>query len=170
MRVRLPGQQHRRIQHGFSLLELIITLAILSLLFGMAVQVMDYTAKRQRETELKVSLRTIRNALESFKRTAVQEGFSVFETDRWDKNTGYPKKLEYLVEGMKANSAMPGSETKTLYFLREIPLDPMTNSTDWGLRSTEDDPDSESTDGENIYDVYTKSNGTALNGTLYKKW
>jgi len=169
MRTRSAKQQ-RQTQQGFSLLELIITLAILSLLFGMAVPVMDYTAKRQREAELKASLRTIRNALESFKRTATQEGFSVFETDRWDKNTGYPKKLEYLVEGMKANSAMPGSETKTLYFLREIPLDPMTNSTDWGLRSTEDDPDSESTDGENIYDVYTKSQGTALNGTLYKKW
>ena len=169
MRNQLSAQQ-RGVQHGFSLLELIITLAIMSLLFGMAVQVMDYTAKRQRETELKVSLRTIRNGLEAFKRTATQEGFSVFETDRWDKNTGYPKKLEYLVDGMKANSAIPGSETKTLYFLREIPLDPMTNSRDWGLRSTEDDPDSDSTDGENIYDVYTKSNGTALNGTLYKKW
>lgn len=172
MNPQLLTRPAHRTEQGLSLLELIIAMALLSLLVGMAVPVMDYTAKRQRETELKASLRTLRTAIDAFQRTALQGGFSMLESDRWDEKTRYPKKLEYLVEGMKANSPdiTKSSDAKTIHFLRDIPTDPMTNSKDWGLRSTEDDPDSDSWGGENIYDVYTKSNGTSLNGTAYKKW
>lgn len=172
MRPHRPTRQARRSEQGLSLLELIIAMALLSLLVGMAVPVIDYTAKRQREVELKASLRTMRAAIDAFQRTAIQGGFSMLESDRWDEKTRYPKKLEYLVEGMKVNSPdiTKAGDAKTIYFLREIPYDPMTKSRDWGMRSTEDDPDSDSWGGENIYDVFTKSNDTALNGTPYKKW
>ena len=149
---------------GFTLLELIITLAILSILVGMAVPVMRNNVKRQREVELRHNLREIRMALDAFFRHANQGKFTELESDRF--KDGYPKKLEYLVEGMRIR----GTVDKTARYLRRIPRDPMTNGTDWGFRSTEDDPGSTSWDSENIFDVYTKSNETALNGTKYVEW
>ncbi len=151
-------------QHGFTLLELIITLAILSILVGMAVPVMRNNIKRQREVELRHNLREIRDALDAFNRDANQGKFTELESDRF--KDGYPKKLEYLVEGMRIR----GTVDKTVRYLRDIPRDPMTNGTDWGLRGYEDDPDSTSWDGENIFDVYTKSTETGLNGTKYVEW
>lgn len=149
---------------GFTLLELIITLAILSILVGMAVPVMRNNIKRQREVELRHNLREIRIALDAFFRDANQGKFTELESDRF--KDGYPKKLEYLVEGMR----LRGTIDKTARYLRRIPRDPMTNSTDWGLRGYEDDPGSTSWDGENIFDVYTKSSESALNGTKYVEW
>jgi general secretion pathway protein G len=151
-------------QHGFTLLELIITLAILSVLVGMAVPVMRNDIKRRREVELQHNLREIRKALDAFFRDANQGKFTELESDHF--KDGYPTKLEYLVEGMKVR----GTVDKTLRYLRQVPRDPMTNSTEWGLRGTEDDPDSSSWNGENIYNVYSKSNETALNGTKYSEW
>ena len=149
---------------GFTLLELIITLAILSILVGMAVPVMRNNIKRQREVELRHNLREIRMALDSFNRACNSGQFTELESDRYKEC--YPKKLEYLVEGMRQR----GTVDKTLRYLRRIPRDPMTNSADWGFRSTEDDPGSTSWDGENIFDVYTKSGETALNSTKYVEW
>ena len=149
---------------GFTLLELIITLAILSILVGMAVPVMRNNIKRQREMELRHNLREIRMALDGFNRACNQGSFTELESDRF--KDCYPKKLEYLVEGMRQR----GTVDKTMRFLRRIPRDPMTASADWGFRSTEDDSDSTSWDGENIFDAYTKSNETALNGTKYVEW
>jgi general secretion pathway protein G len=160
-----PGRQ-RRAQQGFSLLELLIAMAIMALLVGMAVPVLRNSIKRQREAELRSALRTMRTAIDAFKRDAQQGTFSLLEADRFDPKTFYPKNLDYLVEGMKTQ----GLGDKTIRYLRRIPYDPMTKSTEWGFRSTEDAPDSDSWDGENIYDVYTKSNETALNGTRYKEW
>ena len=154
----------RNRQRGFTLLELIVTLTVLAIMVGAAVPVARNNIKRQREEELRRNLREIRMALEEFRMKS--NLFSPFESDRWDRNTGYPKELQYLVEGMKTQ----GLGDRTLRFLRHIPRDPMTNSTDWGLRSTQDDPDSDSWDGENIFDVYSKSTETALNGTKYKDW
>jgi general secretion pathway protein G len=156
----------QRTQRGFSLLELIIALAILALMVGMAIPITRNAVKRQRETELRAALRTLRTAIDAFHRDAQQGVFSPLETDRFDPKTYYPTKLEYLVEGMKTQ----GLGDKTIRYLRQIPYDPMTKGTEWGLRSTEDTPGSDSWDGENIYDVYTKSNETALNGTRYKDW
>ncbi len=148
---------------GFTLLELIITLAILSIIVGMAVPVMRNNVKRQREVELRHNLREIRIALDKF-HSECPNRFTELESDR--HKDCYPKKLEYLVEGMRAR----GTVDKTLRYLRSIPRDPMTGSTDWGFRSTEDDPGSTSWDGENIFDVYTKSTETGLNGTKYVEW
>jgi general secretion pathway protein G len=154
-----------RPERGFTLLELIITLAILSILVGMAVPVMRNNIKRQREVELRHNLREIRMALVTFYSDCSSGNkFTPLESDRYKEC--YPKKLEYLVEGMRQN----GTVDKTLRYLRRIPRDPMTGSTDWGFRSTEDDPGSTSWDGENIFDVYTKSTETGLNGTKYVEW
>ena len=153
-----------RAARGFTLLELIITLAILSILVGMAVPVMRNNIKRQREMELRHNLREIRMALDGFNRACNSGQFTELESDRY--KDCYPKKLEYLVEGMRQR----GTVDKTMRFLRRIPRDPMTASADWGFRSTEDDSDSTSWDGENIFDAYTKSNETALNGTKYVEW
>ena len=130
----------------------------------MAVPVMRNNIKRQREVELRHNLREIRLALDAFNRDANQGRFIELESDRF--KDGYPTKLEYLVEGMRIR----GTIDKTARYLRRIPRDPMTNSTEWGLRGTEDDPDSTSWNGENIYNVFTKSTEAALNGTKYIEW
>lgn len=156
-----PAARRQR-QRGFTLLELIVTLAVLAIMVGAIVPVTRNNIKRQREEELRRNLREIRMALEMFKANC--GSFSPFEADR--HKDCYPKKLEYLVEGMKTQ----GLGDRTLKFLRRVPRDPMTNSTDWGFRSTQDDPGSDSWDGENIFDVYTKSNEKALNGKPYKEW
>lgn len=152
----------KRTARGFTLLELIITLAILSIIVGMAVPVMRNNVKRQREVELRHNLREIRMALDKFHSQC--QYFSDLESDL--QKDCYPKKLETLVKGMRQK----GTVDKTLRYLRSIPRDPMTGSTDWGFRSTEDDPGSTSWDGENIFDVYTKSTETGLNGTKYVEW
>jgi general secretion pathway protein G len=123
------------------------------------------TAQRQREAELRRSLREIRTAVDKFK-DAVDMG-QIATTELRPENEGYPPDLDVLVEGVPAANDATGRKLK---YLRHIPIDPMTNGMDWGLRSYQDKPDSTSWGGQNVFDVYTKSGGTGLDGTKYKDW
>ena len=165
-------------QKGFTLIEMIVTFTILAILAAVAIPLAKTAVKREKEIELRRSLRTIRDAIDAYKKLA-DENRIEFE----DNSEGYPPDLETLVKGVEVSgSAQPGGtqpgrkqpaqteDTKIVKFLRRIPKDPMTNSYDWGLRSYQDDLDSENWGGENVYDIYTKSLGIALDGTKYKEW
>lgn len=121
--------------------------------------------QRQREAELRRSLREMRTAIDNFK-TAVDNG-QIGSLDVKAGSEGYPPDLDTLVEGVTAAGDATGRKLK---YLRRIPQDPMTSSTDWGLRAYQDKPDSTSFGGQNVYDVYSKSGATALDGTKYKDW
>jgi general secretion pathway protein G len=148
---------------GFSLLELIITLAILSILVASVVPLTRNNIKRQREMELKQNLREIRQAIDRYKFDC--EHGAVGQLDRKVNDECYPPNLETLVEGIT-----PPNTTRKIRFLRRMPKDPMTGKEEWGMRSIQDDPKSDSFGGQNVYDVYSKSNEAALNGTKYKDW
>ena len=150
---------------GFTFIELLVVSAILLILASAAMPLAKVTMQRQREAELRRSLREIRTAIDKFK-DAVDTG-QIGSTDVRAGSEGYPPDLETLVEGVSAAGDASGRKLK---FLRKVPIDPMTNSTDWGMRSYQDRPDSRSWGGQNIYDVYTKSEGVALDGTKYKDW
>ncbi len=153
---------------GFTLVEMIITLSIVAVLAALALPLGKMAVKRGNEIELQRALRTMREAIDAYKKLADEKKFEVDEDTE-----GYPPTLEALVKGVeiqdKDAQGRAGAK-KTVKFLRRIPRDPMTNSFDWGLRSYQDDPDSESWGEENVYDVYTKSPATALDGTKYKDW
>ncbi len=141
-----------------TLVELIVAISILMLLTTMALPLARVTIQRQREHDLRSALHEMRDAIDRYKDAADRGAFQIkLGTD------GYPPDLEKLVKGEDVNG-------KKLRFLRRIPVDPMTGTTDWGLRSSQDAPDSTSTGGENVFDVYTKSNGTALDGSKYSDW
>jgi general secretion pathway protein G len=144
---------------GFTLLELIVAATILSILTLMALPLARVTIQREREKELRAALWQMRDAIDRYKDAAEQ---AKFQTKVESQN--YPPDLETLVKGVEAQGG------KKIRFLRSIPVDPMTKGTEWGLRSMQDDPDSDSWGGQNVFDVYTKSQGTALDGTKYKDW
>lgn len=146
---------------GFSLIELVIVAALLTILAGVTLPVVKFAEKRGKEMELRAHLRTMRYAVDEFKRYS-DNGFIPidFGTD------GYPKDLEVLVEGVE----IVGQIDQKIRFLRRVPVDPMTGEAEWGLRSYQDEPDSESWGGENVYDVYSLSEGVGLNGIPYKEW
>ena len=145
---------------GFTLVEMIITLTILAILAAAVFPLAKTAVKREKEIELRRNLRIIREAIDAYKKLADEKKIEVEEDTE-----GYPPDLETLIEGVELISGKEESETKIMKFLRRIPKDPVTNSYDWGLRSYQDDSDSENWGGENVYDVYTKSLGTALDGT-----
>jgi general secretion pathway protein G len=145
-------------QHGFTLLELIIATIILLILTSMAVPLARVTIKREKERELRRDLWEMRDAIDRYKDAAER---NAFQTKVGTQN--YPPDLETLVKGEEVQG-------KKIRFLRKIPVDPMTNSTEWGMRSMQDDPDSDSWGGQSVFDVYTKSQGTGLDGTKYKDW
>jgi len=145
-------------QRGFTLIELIVATTILVILTGMAIPLARVTIKRERERELRHALWEMRDAIDRYKDAADRGAFQIKVG-----SNGYPPDLDTLVKGVDVGG-------KKLKFLRRVPMDPMTGNTDWGLRSMQDDPDSNSWDGENVFDVYTKSQGTALDGTQYKDW
>lgn len=151
-------------QEGFTYIELIVASMILAVLAAAIIPVAEVSSKRAKEAELRSALRTIRTAIDEYKR-ATDLGL-IGGTDVQLGSEGYPKELEVLVEGV-TQVGTPGTKLK---FLRRIPVDPMTNSTEWGLRSYQDEPDSSFWGGQNVYDVYTKSTGTALDGTKYSDW
>ena len=143
---------------GFTLIELIVSTAILLILTGMAIPLARVTIKRENERELRHALWEMRDAIDRYKDAADRAAFQIKVGTE-----GYPPDLETLVNGVDAGG-------KKLRFLRRIPMDPMTGSTDWGMHSMQDDPDSDSWGGQNVFDVYTKSQGAALDGTAYKDW
>src|SRR5215475_15644410 len=146
-------------QRGVTLMEMIVVITILLILMGAAVPVMKVTVRRQRETDLKRALWEMRSAIDRYKDAADRNAFQVkLGTE------GYPPDLDTLVNGVEITGG------KKLRFLRRIPVDPMTGNKDWGLRSMQDDPQSDSWGGQNVFDVYTKSTGTGLDGSKYKDW
>ena len=151
-------------QDGFTYIELIIATIILAVLAAAIVPVSEVASKRAKEAELRASLRTMRTAIDEYKR-AVDMGV-IGGTDIELGSEGYPEKLEVLVEGVN----QVGTPGKKLKFLRRIPVDPMTNSAEWGMRSYQDEPDAGIWGGQNVYDVFTKSTGTALDGSKYSDW
>lgn len=146
---------------GMTLLELIIACTILLILSSMALPVFRYTVMRQKEAELRYDLRTMKDAIDRYKDLADQHKF---RTEVGSEN--YPPDLDTLVKGVQLGAG----DDKRLRFLRKIPVDPMTGQADWGLRCVSDDPDSTSWCGKNVFDVFTKSQGTALDGTKYSDW
>jgi len=143
---------------GFTLIELIVATAILVILTGMALPLARVTIKREREHELRRDLWEVRDAIDRYKDSADR---GAFQTKVGTE--GYPPDLETLVNGLDVQG-------KKLRFLRKIPVDPMTGTAEWGMRSMQDDPESDSWGGQNVFDVYTKSQATGLDGTPYKDW
>jgi len=148
-------------QAGMTLLELVVACAILMVLASAAVPVARVTVKRQKETELRQALREMRTAIDRYKDAADRNLIRVEVGTE-----GYPPDLETLVKGVTIG---PGGDRR-LRFLRRIPVDPMTGRADWGLRAVQDDPDSTSWGGKNVFDVYSRSTGTALDGAKYSDW
>jgi general secretion pathway protein G len=154
-------------RRGFTLIELLVTLAILAMLGTLIVPVTKVTIQRAQEQELRRSLREIRTGIDAYKK-AYDEG----RLPRVTGSTGYPKDIDVLVQGV-ADQRSP-SRAK-MYFLRRIPRDPFTNNPElpdaatWGKRSYASEPD-EPKEGEDVYDVYTTSEGVGLNGIPYRKW
>jgi general secretion pathway protein G len=151
---------NRRGERGFTLAEMVMVVALVALLTTMVLPVAKYSVKRRKEVELRVALRSMRTAIDEYKRLSDQGMIPV-----QIGGEGYPETLEILVEGVD----VVGQPTKRK-FLRRIPIDPMTADIEWGLRSYQDEADSDSWGGENVYDVYTQSDGVALDGTKYKDW
>ena len=151
-------------ERGFTFIEMIVVTTILLVLASTVMPLAQVTMQRQREAELHRALREMRTALDKFK-DAVDQGL-IPSTELEPANEGYPPDLETLVDGVSVANDASGRKLK---FLRRIPVDPMTKD-EWGLRSYQDDPDSKSWGGQNVFDVYTKSEGTALDGTKYRDW
>jgi len=152
-------------ERGFTFIELLVVTTILFVLAATVMPLAQVTVQRQREVELRRALREMRTAVDKFK-DAVDQGV-VPSTELEPANEGYPPDLEKLVDGVAVANDASGRKLK---FLRRIPIDPMTRTTEWGLRSYQDDPDSTSWGRQNVFDVYTTSTGTALDGTKYRDW
>src|SRR5215470_2344919 len=151
------GLGTRRVS-GFTLIELIVATAILVILTTMALPLARVSIKREKERELRYDLWQMRDAIDRYKDAADRAAFQIKLGSE-----GYPPDLDTLVNGVDSNG-------KKLKFLRRIPVDPMTGKAEWGMRSMQDDPTSDSWGGESVFDVYTKSESTALDGTKYKDW
>jgi len=151
----------RRRAGGFTLAEMVMVAAVLAILAAVTLPIAKYTSKRSKELDLRQHLREMRLAIDEYKRYSDSGLIPV------DLNTdGYPKKLEILVEGVD----VVGQINKKVKFLRRIPVDPMTGKDEWGMRSYQDKPDETSWGGENVYDVFSLSEGVGLNGVPYTKW
>jgi general secretion pathway protein G len=154
--------RRRRNQSGLTLVELIVAFTILLILTSMAVPLARAKVRSEKERELRRVLIEMRTAIDKYKDMADQGMLGPGKLGQ----EGYPESLEVLVEGVK----MTGQVDKKARFLRRIPKDPMTNSTDWGKRSMQDDPKSTGWGGQNVFDVYTKSMDKAADGTPYSEW
>jgi general secretion pathway protein G len=155
---RLQIRPTPRAQRGLTLVELIVTAAILGILASAAVPIARFKVQRDKERELRYDLWQMRDAIDHYK-DAADKGAFMTKVD----SQNYPPDLDELVKGVDVQG-------KKVKFLRKIPVDPMTGKAEWGLRSMQDDPDSDSYGGQSVFDVYSKSDGTALDGTKYKEW
>jgi general secretion pathway protein G len=156
-----PSQPFRRVRRGecgLTLVELIVTVTILSILAMGALPVVRFQIKRQNERLLRRDLWEMRDAIDAYKDAADKHAF---QTKLDSQN--YPPDLDTLVNGVEVQG-------KKVRFLRKIPVDPMTGQAEWGMRSMQDDPASDSFGGQSVFDVYSKSQGTALDGTKYSTW
>jgi general secretion pathway protein G len=153
-----PTRIDRKGERGLTLVELIVTVAILSILASAAVPIARFQVKRQNERELRRDLWEMRDAIDHYKDAA---DMHAFQTKVDSQN--YPPDLDTLVNGVDVQG-------KKVKFLRRIPVDPMTGKTEWGLHSMQDDSTSDSFGGQSVFDVYSKSQGTALDGTKYSTW
>jgi general secretion pathway protein G len=147
-----------RRQRGFTLIEMIATVSILLILTGLAIPLVKLSVRREREHELRYDLWMMRDAIDRYKEAADAGKFQIKVGTE-----GYPPDMDRLVEGEDVQG-------KKLKFLRKIPVDPMTGKAEWGMRSMQDDATSDSWGGQNVFDVYSKSEGEALDGTKYKDW
>jgi general secretion pathway protein G len=145
-------------ERGLTLVELIVTMAVLSILAVAAVPIASFQVKRLKERELHYDLWMMRDAIDKYK-DAADKGAIQTKVD----SQNYPPDLDTLVKGVDI-------QNKKVKFLRKIPVDPMTGTAEWGLRSMQDDPDSDSYGGQSVFDVYSKSQGTGLDGTKYSTW
>jgi len=155
----------RRSSSGFSFIELVVATAVMMVLASAALPLARVSMKRQKEAELHRDLREMRAAIDAYKdavTAGIVGGINVSTTSE-----GYPPDLQTLVDGVVRSNDPSGHKIK---FLRRIPIDPMTNSDDWGLRAYADRPDSTTWSGGNVFDVYSKAEGVGLNGTKYKDW
>ena len=144
-----------------TLLELILACAILLILTSAALPIAKFAVIHQRETELRQDLLDMREAIDRYKDAADHNQIKVEMGSE-----GYPPDLETLAKGVQLGNSVE----KKIRFLRKIPVDPMTGQAEWGLRAVQDDPDSTNWGGKNVFDVYSKSTGTALDGTKYADW
>lgn len=152
------GERSRLHWRGLTLVELIAAIAIMAVLTGAALPLARMKIQRERERVLRRDLWEMRDAIDRYKDAADRGAFQIKVGSE-----GYPPDLDTLVNGVDVGG-------KKVRFLRHIPVDPMTGNSDWGLRSMQDDPKSESWGGQNVFDVYSKSEGTGLDGTKYKTW
>jgi general secretion pathway protein G len=152
-------------REGYSFVELLVVSTLLLILASAAMPLAKATVQRQKEVELRRALREVRIAIDRYK-DAVDTGL-IPATEVRTGSEGYPPDLDTLVNGVPMAGDASGRKLK---FLRRIPIDSMTKSTEWGLRSYQDSPDTTSWGGQNVFDIYTKSGGTALDGTKYRDW
>ena len=155
----------KRSECGLSYIELLVAATVLLILASAAIPLTRWDQKRRAEVRLKVTLRTMRDAIDQYKKYA-DEGL-IMLTDV--EQMGYPKDMEELVDGVQIGDPQ-SPEAKTIQFLLRIPEDPITGEIEWGMRSYQDDWDSDTWGGENIYDVYSLAPGVALDGSAYSEW
>ena len=156
-----PLRRTRTVAAGFTLIELILACSILLVLATVAIPLARVAIKHRKEADLHDDLREMRAAIDRYKDAADKNLIQVKAGTE-----GYPPDLDTLVKGVQ----LAGAKSEHVRFLREVPKDPMTGNTDWGLRSVQDDPDTTSWGGQDVFDVYSKSTGTALDGTKYSDW
>jgi general secretion pathway protein G len=154
-----------RHSRGYTFIELLVVSTIIMILASAIMPLAKVTARRQREAELHRALREMRTAIDRFKDQADLGNISALELKAGSEN--YPPDLQTLVDGVTAANDPTGRKLK---FLRHIPVDPMTHSREWGLRSYQDKPDATNWGGQNVFDVYTRFDGSGLDGTKYRDW